>query len=48
MNGQTGAVSGTRPKVYVKIVLLVIGILALLGVCGGLAAALLARALAFA
>jgi len=48
MNGQTGAVSGTRPKVYVKIVLLVIGILALLGVCGGLAAALLALALAFA
>jgi len=42
MNGQTGAVSGTRPKVYWKIVVLVLGILGLLGLCAGGFAALLA------
>ena len=38
MNGQTGAMSGTRPKVYWKIVLLVLGILAVLLGCTGLLA----------
>lgn len=35
MNGQTGAMSGTRPKVYWKIVLLVLGILAVVLGCLG-------------
>jgi hypothetical protein len=35
MNGQTGAMSGTRPKVYWKIVVLVLGILAVLAGCAG-------------
>ena len=35
MNGQTGAMSGTRPKVYWKVVLLVLGILAVLLGCAG-------------
>ncbi len=36
MNGQTGAVSGDRPKVYWKIVLLVLGILVVVFGCLGL------------
>ena len=35
MNGQTGATSGTRPKVYWKIVGIVLGILAVLAGCAG-------------
>ena len=42
MNGQTGAMSGTRPKVYWKIVLLVLGALGLLAGCAGLFAVLAA------
>jgi hypothetical protein len=41
MNGQTGALSGTRPRVYWKIVVLVLGALAVLAGCAG-AIALLA------
>ncbi len=41
MNGQTGAMSGTRPKVYWKVVLLVLAILGILGTCGGLVALVL-------
>jgi len=36
MNGQTGAMSGTRPKVYWKIVLLVVTLLAIVLGCVGL------------
>ena len=35
MNGQTGAMTGTRPKVYWKVVLLVLGILGAVGACAG-------------
>ena len=48
MNGQTGAMSGTRPKTWWKVVLLVLGILGLLAACGGGLALVLAVLGAFA
>ena len=36
MNGQSGAMSGTRPKVYWKIVVIVLAVLAVLAGCAGL------------